>query len=356
MAYLFADGFDNYGNSINLNGNSQWEAVANATAITTDSRFTPPGGTPGGCVLFTSGNPNNSMRKNLPVNAPSLVSGFGIKFTALPLSGSYDFHDYEDTGTVQVTLSVNSLGALQFYRGTSAGTAIGPPSANGIIAAGNQWYGIATVVTFNGSTGSVAAYVNGNPTPVITATNLNTISSANAYANQVSIGVKNTTAGAGTKADDFYCLDTTTATLNGWPGYDVRIITKLPSGAGFATNWTPNGLASNWQNAAVIPPNTTDYNANNVVGTKDYYAMTTAGLSIAPLFVLGRASLTRDDANTHTPSIFIRSNGSDSSGTATPALTSTYQYYDAIYPVNPITTIAWTATDADNAQMGIIEG
>jgi len=253
-----------------------------------------------------------------------------------------------------LSLTLSSTGALQFYRGTSV--ALGSPSAPGTISAGT-WYGIQVQVTINGSTGSVACYLNGSVTPLITASGLNTQVTANAYANQVSIG---SNGGSGVQPawhfDDFFCFDNTGGTLNSVLGGDARILTKMPSGAGTYTNWTPTGLASNWQNAAVVPPSTSDYNANNVATTKDSYAMPVANLAVAPYFVVARASLERDDAGPHTPSLFVRSGTTDSTGVVTPALSASYLFYDAVFQTDPSTGVAWTGPGIDNAQAGVIEG
>jgi hypothetical protein len=210
------------------------------------------------------------------------------------------------------------------------------------------------VTIATGTSGSVLLYVNGSAVAAINSTGLNTSSDGNNYANQVSIGTQ--ASGFTAKYDDFYCFDSTGGFLNSLLGGDARILTKMPVSAGNYTNWTPNGLSSNFQNAAVLPPSVSDYNANNTSNTKDSYTMQSASLGVAPYFVVARASLTRDDAGTHTPSIFVRSGSTDSSGVVTPALTSSYVFYDGLFQNDPNTSSAWTGPGADNAQAGVIEG
>jgi hypothetical protein len=357
MAYQFSDGFDNYGNNYQMTAGYPWDTVAGGgtanTVVTTDYRFTPPAGVAGGCYVEVSN--GSYLRKNLTGNPSTLIVGFGYKLVALPPTNPIDLVTFWDTGTVQACLGVTANGALQFYRGATSGTAIGPASTAGTITA-NTWYGIAVQITFSGSTGSVQCYVNGVAAPTIIGTALNTIETSNAYATQVSIGAIAQQSQGNQKYDDFFCFDTTGAFNNSLLGGDARILTPVSASAGNYTNWTPNGLANNWANAANTPPNTSDYNANNTGGTKDSYTMQTTGLSVAPYFVVARASLERDDGGTHTPSLFVRSNSTDSSGVTTPALSSSYSFYDAVFTVDPSTTAAWTSTGADNAQVGIIEG
>jgi hypothetical protein len=354
MAYQFSDGFDNYGNAYTLTAGYPWSTLSATpnTVITSDFRFAPPSPLPGGCMSCIASN-QNFVRANLSGSQPTLIAGFGFKSLTLP-GVNNDIFALWDSGTIQCTLNLNSAGVLQFTRGI--GTTIGTASPSGTIVA-NTWYGIQVQVTINGSTGAVACYLNGSVTPVITASGLNTQSTGNASANQVSIG---SSGGGGTQPafhfDDFFCFDTTGTTQNALLGGDCRILTKMPASAGNYTNWTPNGLANNFSNAAVQPPSVADYNSNNTGGTKDSYTMQNAGLAVAPYFVVARASLERDDAGTHTPSLFVRSSSVDSPGVVTPTLTSSYVFYDAVFATDPATGLAWTGPGADDAQVGVIEG
>lgn len=353
MAYQFADGFDNYGNAFVMVAGYPWDVAAGGNEVTStaDFRFTPPGSLPGGCVSMTGS--GNILRKNMSGNIVTLIVGVGFKLLTLP-AASTEIIGFWDNGTEQCSLVVNSLGALQFFRGNGVGTPIGTPSANGTVVA-NAWNGVAVQVTFNGTTGAVQAYLNGAVSALFNSTGLNNITTANAYANQVSLG-GNVASSPTIRYDDFYCFDTTGAAPNALLGGDARVLTKMSSGAGTYTNWTPTGFAANWQNASSTPPNIADFNANNTATTKDSYTTQVAGLGVAPYFVTVRASLTRDDAGPHTPSLFVRSGASDSAGIVTPALTSSYVFYDAVIQNDPATGSPWTASGADNAQVGIIEG
>jgi hypothetical protein len=357
MAYQFADGFDNFGNTYSYTSGYPWTLVTTTggacNTTTANVRFAAPGSLPGAAMVIAAG---SGLTQNLLGTPSTLIVGFGVYVANLPASGYYPLVAFADTGTAQCSLSVNANGALQFVRGYSTAL-IGTASANGTIAP-NTWYGLAMQITFSGSAGTASLYVNGSATPAINSISLNNIATANAYATQVKLGF--TTLGTGSSAiitcDDFYCFDSTGAFNNSLVGSDARILTKMPASAGNYTNWTPNGLGSNFQNAAVEPPSTSDYNANNTPGTKDSYITQSASLAVAPYLVLGRASLERDDAGPHTPGLFVRSGSTDSAGVTTPALSSSYAFYDAVFTVDPSTSTAWTGPGADNAQIGIIEG
>jgi hypothetical protein len=357
MAYQFADGFDNYGNTYTYTSGYPWSTVGTGGGPVTTSignvRFTAPGSLPGASILIPAG---SSLTQNLSSNLATVIVGVGIYVNVLPTSGYLNLLCFQDTGSIQCSLTLNANGSLQFARGNTTAL-IGAATPNGTIAPAT-WYGYAMQLTFSGSTGSALLYLNGSTTPAINSSSLNNITTANSYATQVRLGP--TTIGTGSSSiiycDDFYCFDTTGAFNNALLGGDARILTEMPASAGNYTNWTPNGLGSNFQNAAVAPPSTSDYNANNTATTKDSYTTQVASLAVAPYLVLVRASLERDDAGPHTPSIFVRSSSTDSSGVVTPALTSSYVFYDAVFSVDPATAAAWTGPGADNAQVGIIEG
>ena len=269
MAYQFADGFDNYGNNYTMTAGYPWSTITGSTAptvTTADYRFSPPGSLPGGCVSIAV---NNSLIQNLSATEGTIILGFGFKTAGLPVSYPTDICRILDTGSNQVSLGLTANGALQFYRGAVTGTAIGAASPNGAIAA-NTWYGIALqVMVAGGTSGSVVLYLNGSATPTINSTGLNTSATGNAYGTQVGIGSSVSVSQGAQKYDDFYCFDGSGGSLNALLGGDARVLTKMPASAGTYTNWTPNGLGSNFQNAAVQPPSTSDYNANNTSTTKD---------------------------------------------------------------------------------------
>lgn len=357
MAYQFADGFDNFGNSYTYTSGYPWTTVittgGTVSTTTANVRFAAPGGLSSGAISIPAG---SGLITNLSGTPSTLIVGVGIYANALPASGYYNLLTFLDTGTAQCSLTLNANGALQFVRGLTTAL-IGTASPNGTIIP-NTWYGYAIQITFSGSVGTASVYLNGAATPVINTTALNNIVTANSYATQVRLA--NTSSGTGSSsaivADDFYCFDSTGGFLNALVGGDARIVTKIPSSAGAYTNWTPNGLGLNFQNVAVQPPSLADYNANNTATTKDSYVTQSAGLAVAPYFVMVRASLERDDAGPHTPSLFVRSSSTDSAGVVTPALTSSYVFYDAIFQNDPATSTTWTGPGADNAQIGIIEG
>src|SRR5580765_1854627 len=104
MAYQFADGFDNYGNSYTFTAGYPWDTLAGTAVVSTaDTRFAPPGTLPGGCVTLNT-TTANWIRKNLSVNTNPVIMGFGFKLGTLPSSGQADICHFLDSGTVQCSL------------------------------------------------------------------------------------------------------------------------------------------------------------------------------------------------------------------------------------------------------------
>lgn len=360
MGYQFCDPFDNYGNNYTLTNGYPWDVVSNASVITSDYRFAPPAGLSGGCCKITQ---NGFIQKTLAGTPGTILLTFGMKCSNIPSSGQQLLSSFYDTGNFQCALMVTGNAGLQLWKGNGLPlggggnwvTQVGATSVNGTIMSG-AWNGFQVLVTIDSSGGAIQVYMNGNPTPVLSSTGINTRGTANSYATQVQFNCPNTGGGGDTRFDDIVILDTSGVTLNALPGSDSRLFQKVPNGAGFYTNWTPNGLGSNYQNVAVMPPSAADYNANNVGGTKDSYALPSAGILFNPLMVLARASLEKDDGNTHTPSLMVRSSSTDGVGSALNSLGSSYLFYDTVFPTDPNSGTAWTAAAADSAQVGVVEG
>jgi len=362
MGYQFADGFDNYGNNFDLASGYPWDNVTSSLArvITSDFRFAPPFGIPGGCLKFQSNSTGTWVRKNLGTypgsasNPQTLFVVLGVKFPTLPASNG-TFLILFDTNSFQLMLTLNATGQLQFFRGNFA-AGVGTQTAVGTITA-NTWYGMMIAVTIDPAVGSVQLFLNGSTTPIINSTGLNTRATANSSVNQVALGDSSNNIGQFTILyDDFVCFDNIGAAPNALPNYDPRLFSKLATSPGNYSNWSPTGLTPNWRNAGQAPPNVSNYNANNVGGTKDSYGVPAIGLTQNPFFVLTRASLTRDDAGPHTPSLMVRSGPTDGVSAALPAIPSSYVFEDYLTTIDPNTGLVWTGPNADAAQPGIVEG
>lgn len=342
-AYQFWDGFDNYNASTEL-----WDALLGLAAPLYSSsyaRFTAPAGTVGQGMKCGY----TYKQKNLLTQVGTVIFGFAVY---LPTLGG-EMLDGFQAGVKQWSLYVNTSGEFQFYREDTGGALLAT-SAPGIFRAGT-WHWLDIVITTSTVAGSIAIYIDSpaGAIAVFTASGLNNSQTGNAWIDAIRLGdMSNIFAGA--MFDDFHCHDNTGAAPNAVLG-DSRIYTKMPNGAGGATNWTPNGASANWQCVDEVPPDDdTSYVSSNTASTVDAYAVHTAGFTATPNGVVTRMYMRKDDASTHTASVGVRSGSTPAFG-APGAVASSYSWLDAFFSIDPNTSAAWTAAGADAAQVAIDE-
>lgn len=354
MAYAFCDPFDNY-----TDLSTYWDVVTpNVSGIVMSSanaRFAAPSPLTGQGVKF---NQNFNARKNLPFN---ITHGFaGVAFFCPTLSGFGTFvqvWDYEDNGTIQLSLAYNSVGALQFYRGTPVANPVGAATAPGAVLSGSyNYYEVEFVI--DPAAGVVKLWISqvAGATPIISSTGLNTRASANSFVNQVRIGgITNTGAENGVRYDDLYIFDSSGATQNAQLG-DNRMLTKMPNAPGSSSQWTDVGsTGAGCVNS--IPPDATKYISDNTPGHIEMYAMQSAGLTVPANFVVIRRQHLKDDALAHTDQSRIKSAAATAASTAV-TVPSTATYQDDIFVNDPNTGSPWiggSAGAADTIEVGVIE-
>lgn len=341
MAYQDEDGFDNY-NTASL----RWTVVGTApTYGTAYRRFAPPTGLPGQGISMPA---TSSMYKPLLSNQQTLIGkcafyALGYPTATMPIMAF-------DSGLNGTTTALvwTSTGELELYTEWAfSGQALRYTSAAGIIAP-NGWYGIEWLVTAETTaTGILQVWVNGNQ--VINVNNI--ITSDELYFNRVYLGAAGESGGGQISYyDDFRVWDATGSTQNAPVGYDTRIITVLPNGAGASTQWTPNGAGANWQCVDDNPPNGgTTYVSGAAAGLVDAYSMQNPGIVGNVYSVVARSYVTQTGAGRDVE-IGVSSGGVQSYGTAVAPATSGYGFIDACIPLDPNTGVAWLAAGANAAQ------
>ena len=344
--YQFWDGFDHYDSSHEL-----WDAVNGTFSYSsTYARFAAPSGLLGqGMRCNTSGAAYKT--KNMLSNQQIVIFGFAVY---LPQLGNGGLMLFKDGGSVQADLSITSAGQFAIYRGN--GATLQATSGPGAISVGWHWLDIE--IDIHSSVGSITIYVDqpaGSVAAAFNATGLNLQTSGNNYMNSFQLGDLNNVFG-GLQLDDFHCIDTSPTAPNTILG-DSRIYTKVGSGAGYTTNWTPNGAAANWQCVDdAIPDDDTTYVSSSTATQLDAYAPPSAGLTIAPNGLVRRSRIRKDDASAHTFQNGIRSSGTNSYGNAV-AVPSSYGWTDCgtCNVVDPSTGLNFTAAGADAVQLVINE-
>jgi hypothetical protein len=348
MAYHLCDGFDNYGSST-----ERWSSVNGTMSYSSSyARFAAPAGLLGqGLKMGTSG--AQWKQWNMVSNQATMIFGFAVYFPNLAATDG-ELMSFLDTTTTQCSIHVTATGAIQLQGGS--GGAVLATSSPGVITVGWHWLDIE--FTVNPSTGFVAIYVDqpAGGAPVVNLGGLNTRTSSNSYMNGFRIGDMSAVWN-GLQLDDFHAHDNTGSAPNSILG-ESRVYTKKANGAGYTTNWTPNGAAANWQCSDDSPPDgDTTYNSSNTAGAIDGYAVPSAGLTVAPHYLVRLSYVRRDDAGPHTFQNGIRSAGTNALGTAF-TVPSGYSWTDCstCYVNDPATSSPWASgTAADAASMVIDE-
>lgn len=291
-------------------------------------------------------------------NLTTLIVGARLYFTNQPATGSNVLLTWYDVtaSAAQVTLRVFNDGHLQFYLGSGTGTPLGPASAAGIIS-NTTWTYVETKVVINGTTGSVECRINGNATPVITASGLNTQSTANTWVSGFEFS--SSSGSSQLNIDDWYMLDgTASAPLNTYLG-PVQVKGDKPSAnsaVGGRNAYTPtNPTNVNYTNVGNIPQNTAEYNADATPGDYDMFRFPALSAT-AVLFLNEWVEVELDAAGARTVSLDCYSASGTPTDSLGPAFTppaGSYKLVNQAYVVDPSSGSAWTVTNAGNAELGI---
>lgn len=290
------------------------------------------------------------------VNLVTLIQGVRLYISALPATSAVFLTWYDATaGAAQVTLRVFNDGSLRFYLGTGTGTPLGSASATGIVTV-STWIYFETKVTIDGAAGVVECRINGSGTPAITASSLNTKSTANTWVSAMEFTNPSSVAFTSMDLDDWYMLDTTAASpLNTYLG-NVQVKGDKPTGNSAVggrnafTHTNPTNV--NYTNVGNIPYSASEYNADATPGDFDMFGF--GALSATTVLFLNEWAVEElDAAGARTISLDCYSGGTDDLGTAFTPSAGTPTLYNQPYLVDPNTSAAWTVANAQAAELGV---
>lgn len=290
-------------------------------------------------------------------NAPSfsatdtLIVNTKINITSAP-SGNSGIVTFLSSGTTQCSLAVKSTGKLAFFRGSVlTGTQVGSDSTTSLTFDTDVTYhDIEIKVVIHNTTGSVEVRLNGNPTPEITATNVNTRNGSVNSADTVALG-NAASSSATTRFDHFILMDSSGSSLNNFIG-PVNVNTHTVTGAGNYTQFTPS-TGSNWQNVDDSNPDgDSTYNASSTLNHIDSFVISDLPANTTNIFgAMLWLNAKRDDATTRGVTPVLRIGSTDYLGSEK-ILSSGYQYYSQGYGVSPATSTAFTVSEVNNMEIG----
>jgi len=269
---------------------------------------------------------------------------FGWRFNNNGLVADTITIDFKDGSGVQMRLQyVCSTGAVSLARGTA--TNIGSLAGSGIPTTGFCYLEAGSFIS--ATVGTFFLRLNG--VTIWSLTGLNNKGSATSTITQVSM-----TTNTGTQvsfAHLYLCDDTGSGPWNTFLG-DVRVQTLIPT-SNDAVNFTPNGLANNWQNAAKIPPvPATDFNSDSTVGDQDTFNCGTISASTTTVFgVCVKDILLKSDAGARSGETILKSGATQVAGAST-ALSTSGQQLRTMYQTDPNTSAQWTVANVNAAKPG----
>lgn len=347
MALRYLDGFEQYG-SINIVPTR----AENSFRLVSFN---------GNCTI-TSG-----VYRTIQPNSKSLVSNWkdciatisvGTQADLIVGMGAYTTAVYADTFSFACFCSDQNWGPTTGIRigrtannaitvANPAGTILGT-SANNVFPTAS-WFYIEIRVHFHATAGEVEIRVDGNATPVLNLTGINTAGGATGGFNYLLLSEN----GGNTYKDDLYICDLTGTVNNTFLG-PLSVYTLYPT-SDSAVQCTPSSGANNYSRVAeAVPDNDASYVSGSSSGLIDYYAVNT--LPITPTSILGVAVYMVDkkiDNGSRGLRPRIRVGGTSTFGTTkNPANGSSYNSDFSIFELQPDGATAWTAAAVNSMNVG----
>lgn len=345
MSLVFCDGFDHYdGTSGSPNLNNKYTSTSSANS------WNGPGRNGYGYYAELSLYAGNRLSHLLPSTQTHCIFGFAFK-PSVPYYFNGDIYQLLDSsGTTIFALYANStynrIDAYTYQYG--GGTYIGStPNGSCYQTAWNYVEG--DVVLNNAGAGSLNIYINSvlqfSATGVSTAYN----------GNPASYGSMLAQTNNECYYDDYYFLNPA-STPNNTPLGEIEIVPIYPNGAGRVTQWTPLS-GSNYANVNIVPPpGDSDYVYTGTAGNTDCYTLTLPGSTVPVTSVLAVQLLIgvrKDDTSGHTIKFGFGNGTTETYGSTSAALSSSYNFLIAPYDLNPLTSSAWAVADFSTLQAAI---
>jgi hypothetical protein len=344
MACIFMDGFDYYqgsGATTLLYGDlgKRWTSNGGAT-LTVGPAYARTSGGQG--VKGSTGGGAAALLKTFGANYTQGCIGMALYVPAGQGTASRQFFAVFDGATEQISVRTNASSVLIVTRN---GTLLATGST--VVATG-IWDYIELKFTIHASAGVVELHLNGG-TEIASTASLNTRNTANTQWNGVAIIAYSA---QDYWADDVYVLDTSTGSNTTFLG-PVQVVARSMVAAGNKSQWTPNGGTNM---GCVSDLNEDGDNSFNMSATanqidsfevQDLPAATGSVLAVQPVIVA------RQDAGAaRTIAPLLRIGGADYVG-ATQALSTSYQFLQQIYDLEPVGgTPAWSIADFNATEAG----
>lgn len=311
--------------------NQKWDGDSGLpTSITT--------GRVSGSSAYRFNNASAQLKHTLSATRPDITLCFAYKPGSF--AGSRVLARFSEGGTDQITIQTNVLGQLQAYRGV---TLLGTSS---LMLVGNNWTFIEIGILIDPTVGTIDIHAAQNI--ALSLSGINTRVTSNTWIDQVKLGV--------VQADSTnYDFDDILIVKGVHFSGEMRVQTKLASGAGSTTGWSVVGSGNNYsatnENAPGHDDDTSYVKAVTPVGLTDTYAVAdfdVAGQIMAvQLNVINR----KDDVSSRSVAPAVRIAGVDYQGDAFNCL-SGYRDARMVWKQSPATNANWTLSELNGTEAG----
>lgn len=306
-----------------------------------DWSFVTPGRFGGQAVRLGAWNRNFGVTLD---NQDTWIAGTAFKFDVNP-NATIHLIAFYDGANDQSSLYITNTHKLAVGR---AGSGVIHATGSTTLMP-NVWYYLELKATIHNTTGSIEARING--VSEVSATNVNTRTSGNNYANRIIFGGQ---AGIGglNYWDDLYIHDGTGTKNNNFSG-NCMVYPSIQEEAGFYNQWngTPGPNVDNIRDLSGSDGDLT-YNYSDTVNQIDTFKMTNAPISAGNvLAVQHRITARTDGAGARTIALVERVNGTDYVATAK-SVPGSYGPLRYNVDVNPDTGDYYTAAEYAAAEQG----
>lgn len=341
MAVLFIDSFDQLGSGQNIvNVGGKWQDGGWNQPATTNTRART-----GPCSISFGGNYSILTR----YVTPSGGGFFGCAVYPVNPWGqttATELFQVRENAIIHLAVAVSNLGVVSVKRG-SGGTTLATSLVN---LPTNGWLHMEFGFTI-GASGSFEFRVDGVADPQLTVSGVNTQNGGTGAWNAIYIGGQT----GGTNIDDFYLCDSSgPAPRNTFLGPLKMEVLMAQTGNGSNVGLTPSTGTDHGALVDEQPPNTTDYNSSNSIGTKDTYNLSNPTLVGEVICIQSNLYVAKSDAGARKICPVLRHGGADYDG-ADKALSTTFQYVVEVHPTRPAGAGGgdWTTADLTALEAGM---
>jgi len=344
---IFADSFDHYGtNTANMLAGA-WAFVGIAVTLSSAQART------GTRSIRMSNNTEGGarVRRVLPGSPRSVVgTGFGVFFESLPTSSDSQGIRFRTSTSTMLSVTFQTDGSLQIFRGVPGGTIIGSTDA-GILTA-SSFQHIEIGVGFDPIVGWVEIRVEG-----VTIFRIEDVDTGTSGVTVIDYGTVSTAGSPGNAMlwDDIFAWDDTGTVNRDFVG-PARVLTLFADADTEVADWSIVGASDGYAAIDEVPPDGDDTHiAASDVGNKSEFTcpeLPPEVVGLPAIFVPTMARIEDAGLGRIRVSMIDTENDQVEPGPEQ-SLTPIYTYRDSTFQVNPETGDIWTKSRFESARIRV---